>query len=194
MIRISRCLLLFIVLLAGCDAHKVGINVTGPDRAVSRTKEIPVVNLPPALRQSNWLGTRGEGSCAYAAMVSGLRWQGRPHTAERIRGRYGNGCSYPMMAAMLEREGVRYAYTTSGDPAWLQWACDTRRGAAIVVQGGAHMVYCVHLDDRYAYCLDSNDTRSFLRYDRDQLLSEWRHSSGWAVTPIYGPAPPMVTK
>ena len=33
-------------------------------------KERPTVNVPAALRQSNWIGNQGQGSCVHATMIS----------------------------------------------------------------------------------------------------------------------------
>ena len=48
-------------------------------------KERPTVNVPAALRQSNWRGPEGQGSCVHASMISLLRWQYRLKTADHWR-------------------------------------------------------------------------------------------------------------
>ena len=60
---------LLLVMVAGCESPR---RFRPPVR-----KEHPTVNLPLALRQSNWWGQDGQGSCTWATMVSLLRWQGR---------------------------------------------------------------------------------------------------------------------
>ena len=74
--------LLFVV-LAGCDG--IEIRLDGPPvddrRAPAVPIEYPTVNLPVALRQANWRGDEGEGSCVHASVISLFRWQGRYATA-----------------------------------------------------------------------------------------------------------------
>src|SRR5689334_6705611 len=53
--------------------------------------EYPTVNVPPSLRQSNWLGSQGEGSCVHATMVSLFNWQGRPQLAAWWKAHNGDG-------------------------------------------------------------------------------------------------------
>ena len=176
--------LALLVTVAGCEV------VENPgNSAVNR--ERPAVNVPLALRQSNWLGSKREGSCVHASMISLLRWQGRYRTAEYWRRTYGNGEWPEDMAAKFDREGVRYAYVENGDVRFLEWACRTRRGCGITVMGGAHMVALVHLDEKWAALLDNNNVSKFTWVPRETLIAEWKASYGWAVTPIYTPAAPL---
>lgn len=154
-------------------------------------QERPAVNIPPSWRQGNWLGPEGEGSCVHATMVSLFRWQGREYMAEYWKQKYADGENPWRLAEKLDREGVRYAYTTDGDVKFLEWACTTRRGCGITVMGGAHMVALVHLDAEWAALLDNNNTSEFLWIRRDVLIAHWKASRGWAVTPVYTPAAPL---
>jgi hypothetical protein len=176
--------LALLVVIAGCEVTEN----TG-NRAVK--KERPVVNIPLALRQSNWRGSQGEGSCVHATMISLFRWQGRLNTAERWRKTYGNGEWPGNLAAKFDREGVRYAYVENGDVRFLEWSCRTRRGCGITVMGGAHMVALVHLDEKWAAILDNNNVSKFTWVPRETLIAEWKASYGWAVAPIYTPAAPL---
>jgi hypothetical protein len=178
-------LLLALALLAsfaGCETAMI-------ERPI--TKERPTVNVPAALRQSNWRGPQGQGSCVHASMISLFRWQYRLKTADYWRRNYGDG-EYPEdLAAKFDREGIRYAYVANGDVRFLEWACRTRRGCGITVMGGAHMVALVHLDDKWAALLDNNNVERFIWVPRETLIAEWKASYGWAVTPIYTPAAPL---
>ena len=178
--------LALLVSVAGCHTQS-----TDNFGSSAVEKEHPTVNIPPALRQSNWRGSRGEGSCVHATMISLLRWQGRHTTADHWRRTYGNGEWPDDMAAKFDREGVRYAYTEKGDVRFLEWACRTRRGCGITVMGGAHMVALVHLDEKWAAILDNNNVEKFIWVPRETLIAEWKASYGWAVTPIYAPAAPL---
>ncbi len=155
------------------------------------SSERPTVNVPLAMRQSNWRGPQGQGSCTWATMVSLLRWQGRYHTADWIRQNWGDGEWPDDMAQRLDEAAVRYAYVTNGDVRFLEWACRTRRGAGITVMGGAHMVALVHLDAKWAAILDNNNVEKFIWVPRETLIAEWKASYGWAVAPVYTPAAPL---
>ena len=177
-------MLILLASLAGCEFNEdMGMPVS--------IKERPTVNVPAALRQSNWRGPQGQGSCVHATMISLFRWQYRLNTADYWRRTYGDG-EYPEdLAAKFDQEGIRYAYVTNGDVRFLEWACRTRRGCGITVMGGAHMVALVHLDNKWAAILDNNNVERFIWVPRETLIAEWKASYGWAVTPIYTPAAPL---
>ena len=153
--------------------------------------ERPIVNIPLALRQSNWRGNQNEGSCVHATMMSLFRWQQRYNTANAWGQMYGNGSWPEDLEGKFNRNGIRYAYVTNGDVAFLEWACSTRRGCGITVMGGAHMVALVHLDSEWAAILDNNSIDSFTWIPRATLIAEWQASYGWAVVPVYTPAAPL---
>ena len=179
--------LLALVLLASVAGCEVEENF-GPSAV---KKERPTVNLPAVLRQSNWRGPQGQGSCVHATMISLFRWQYRLKTADHWRQTYGDGEQPEDLAAKFNEEGIRYAYVTNGDVRFLEWACSTRRGCGITVMGGAHMVALVYLDDKWAAILDNNNVENFIWVPRETLIAEWKASYGWAGTPIYTPAAPL---
>jgi hypothetical protein len=148
------------------------------------------INLPLARRRKNWIGDRGQGSCVHAALVHLFHWQGRHELADWWARHHGNGETAEGLAARLEAAGVRFAETRSGEPAFLEWAIRTRRGAAVVVQNGAHMVNLVGLDHHQAQILDSNSPARIETWPRERFLRDWRQSGGWAVTPVGSPAAP----
>ncbi|MHB9044397.1 MAG: hypothetical protein ACYC35_00505 [Pirellulales bacterium] len=178
------------LLLTGCE---VVIDLGEPNMGnpPAAKTEYPAVNLPVSLRQSNWLGSKSEGSCVHATMITLLRWQGRYNTADNWRRNQGNGEWPEDLAAKFDKAGVRYAYTTQGDPEFLEWACLTRRGCGVTVMGGKHMVALVHFDAEWAGILDNNDINKITWVPRDTFVTEWQNSNGWAVTPVYTPAPPL---
>ncbi len=178
------------LVMTGCG---VEVRFDRPDEGRTPVVKIeyPTVNLPVSLRQTNWLGSKDEGSCVHATMISLLRWQGRSATADYWRRNYGNGEWPEDLAAKFDQEGVRYAYTTDGDVKFLEWACSTRRGCGVTVMGGKHMVALVHFDEKWAGILDNNDTDKITWVPRDTFVAEWQNSNGWAVTPVYNPAPPL---
>lgn len=154
-------------------------------------QERPVVNIPLGLRQENWLGKQGEGSCVWASTVSLLRWQGRYNAADWVRENCGDGQSVGSHVYQMEKIGLRYAFITNGNVKFLEWCCRTRRGAGVVVMGGVHMVNLVHLDSQWACILDNNNVSRYYWVPREKFLSEWRTSGGLAFTVVYSPAAPM---
>ena len=148
------------------------------------------INIPPAWRRQNWIGDRRQGSCVHAAIVNLFHWQGRHRLADWWASRYGNGETAEGLASKLEAAGVQFAETRSGDAAFLEWAMRTRRGAAVVVQNGAHMVNLVGLSGQSARILDSNYPDRVQERPRDDFLRDWKRSGGWAVTPLGPPPPP----
>jgi hypothetical protein len=148
------------------------------------------IDLPLAWRKKNWIGDRGQGSCVHASLVHLFHWQGRHDLAEWWTAHYANGETAAGLADKLEAAGVRFAETRSGDEAFLEWAIRTRRGAAVVVQSGAHMVNLVGLDRDRAQILDSNSPARIESWPRERFVREWKQSGGWAVTPVGTPAAP----
>lgn len=148
------------------------------------------IDVPDRWRRRNWIGHRGEGSCVHASIVHLLHWQGRHRLADWWQRNYANGETADGLAAKLESAGVRFAETRDGDAAFLEWAIRTRRGAAVVVQHGAHMVNLVGLDRDHAHILDSNAPDRVQQIDRAAFLRDWTGSGGWAVTPVGTPMPP----
>jgi len=176
--------LALLVSVAGCEVDE-GMGTS------AAKKERPTVNLPPSMRQKNWLGNQGEGSCVWASTISLLRWQGRYRTAEWVRSNYGGGEWPDDHVAKLDRAGIRYAYVTNGDVRFLEWCCGTRRGAGVTVMGGAHCVNLVFLDDHWACLLDNNDVQHYRWVPRETFLAEWQASYGWGFTVVYSPTPPL---
>ncbi len=155
------------------------------------TEEQPTMNLEQVFREANWLGPQGEGSCVHASMIMLFRWQEQYELADMWRATYADGEWATNLAIKLDAEGVRYAYTyREDDVSFLEWAISTRRGCAVTVKGGSHMVILVHLDGEFAGILDNNSPETIKWVSRETFLAEWKSSDSWAVTPIYSPPPP----
>jgi hypothetical protein len=182
-------ILVLCISLTGCEINQSKIPLILVPSVVKQ--ERPVVNIPLALRQENWIGSQREGSCVHATMISLMRWQGRYNLANYWRKTYDSGEWLDDLAVKFDREKVRYAYTEKGDVKFLEWACGTRRGCGITVQGGSHMVALVHLDSKWACLLDNNNVSKYKWVPREALIAEWKASYGWAVAPIYTPAAPL---
>lgn len=161
-------------------------------------KEVPVVNIPRKLRQGNWLrpGTRDDGSCCHASLISLLRWQGQYKLADRWRRTHSGGETTWTMRQELDEARIPYAWHVGGNEKFLEWAIATRRGACIQYKDSPgstcyHMVDVVHLTPKWVGILDNNDVRNFKWIDRRQFMSNWKSSQGWAFTPAYSPAAPL---
>lgn len=148
--------------------------------------ERPCVNLPPALRCPNW----GGGSCVHASTVMLLRWQGQHEVADWWRANYSGGEYAERHNQRLAHARLRYACTTRGDEAFLDWALRTRRGAGITFWPG-HAVNLVHLDDQWAGLLDNNRLEQVIWIPRAEFIARWRNYGGWAWTVVYTPPPPL---
>jgi hypothetical protein len=146
--------------------------------------------VPFDFRQRNWPGPTGQGSCVHASTITILRWQGQHELADMWRRTYHSGETATRLIRKLHAQGVRYAYTDTGDPAFLDWALRNRFGAGITYFP-AHAVNLIGLDDKYATLLDNNRPETTIRIERSQFLHDWRHKySGFAWTVVYGPPPP----
>lgn len=154
-------------------------------------REIPAMNLPLSSRQKNWTSPSGSGSCVVASTVMLLRWQGMDEMAQLFRESYSGGQTSTSINAKMAANNLRYAYTESGDVAFLEWACRTRRGAGIGYFT-AHCVCLVDLTDTTAYLCDNNRIGQYIEIPREQFIREWRQRySGWAFSVVYSPAPPL---
>jgi len=171
--------LLWLIYLTGCDTYR-GVYPEFEE-------ELPVVNVSNGMRQFNY--TKG-GSCVHASLITLLRWQNRSDEARAWRETYSGGEWATRLSEKLDSQGIRYAYTSSGDVKFLEWACRTRRGCGVAIRGGSHMVTLVHLDESWAAILDNNDISRFVWLPRENFIEDWQ-SSGWAVTPVYSPSAPL---
>lgn len=143
--------------------------------------DYPDINIPMGMRQENWIGSRGSGSCVHASMIMLYRWMGWPSMATYWRWKYGNGEYASRFHRRLDAENVRWAATTTGDVDFLDWACSTRRGCAISTMYGRHFELLVHLDSEVAGVLDNNNIGKIKWYTRSSLIKYWKNSGGWSV-------------
>lgn len=183
--------LIVMVAVAGCQVEPDELLLDSLPPSTPITREYPTINLPPGLRQQNWVGDRGEGSCVHATTVMLYRWNGFPAMADWWKANNANGEWAEDLNQRFDNANVRYSYTTEYDPAFLQWACDTRRGCGITVMGGRHCVLLVHLDETWAAIIDNNQPDVIQWMPRETLLAEWNNSHHWAFTVHYFPAPPL---
>lgn len=162
-----------------------------PARVRERAAAAGEIRIPAAWRVRNWVGPWGQGSCVHASIVHLLHWQGQHELAAWWRAHHADGSSASDLAPKLEAAGLRWAETRQGDVAFLNWAMRTRRGAAVVVNGGAHMVNLIGLDAQSAKILDSNAPGQTFVRPRAEFLQDWTQSGGWAVTIVGTPKAPL---
>ena len=192
--------LLGMLLLAVIAKQSTATPVDAADSSSPYLREIPAVNIPQALRVSNWSAWDGEGSCAHAAIAALLNWQGQYDVARWWTDTYSGGETPAGLAAKANAIGLDFAETTDGDESFLEWAVNTRRGAVVAIRasylypdsGGYHAVCLVHMDAKDVGLLDNNDTRKIVWKSRDGFLREWQSNYWrWAVTPVYNPPPKL---
>jgi hypothetical protein len=158
---------------------------TNPKSKIQNPKS-PAMDLPVEARCRNYAG----GSCVCASTISLLRWQGCDELAAELRRTCVGGQSAGSLHAHLDALGVRYAFTTSGDVAFLEWAIRTRRGCGVTFYP-AHYVNLVDLTDEEATLLDNNRVEQYVTMPRDEFIRRWRGYGGWATAVVYSPAAPV---
>lgn len=157
--------------------------------------ETPEVNLPDALRQKNWDGKDGSGSCVHATTVMLLRWNGNYRLADWWKATYSGGEIWGGLTTKLNAAKVPWVGTYGQyDIKFLEWSIRTRRGCMVTIMQGRHMVMLVDLTDKYAYILDNNAPDHITRWDRTEFLNEWYYANSWALTVVFSPAPPILKK
>lgn len=156
-------------------------------RIIGRLRQL---DIPNVYRRANWTGRRGQGSCVHASIRHLLHWQGEHELAEWWGRQHGDGETPDGLTQKLNSAQIQFAETRTGDEAFLEWALRTRRGAAVVVQNGAHMVNLVGFDRDHAQILDSNSPHRVQQWPRATFLQDWKRSGGWAVTPLGKPPAP----
>lgn len=150
-------------------------------------EEHPIVNLPFSLRQENY----NNGSCVWATTISLLRWQGEERLADYVRSKQSGGVFTSELYDTIDKAGIRLSVAENGDVSFLEWSCRTRRGAAVTIMGGRHMVALVDITDTQACILDNNNVEEYLWLDREKFIKHWREAGGYAFTPIYIPTAPL---
>lgn len=181
---------LFAIVLSGCTAQQW--------RELSTPKEIPVANIPSALRWKNWADAKGSGSCVIASTCSALEWANRPQLAEKFRKAYAGGQTETSIIKKWRENNIPYIATLRdedhGDPDFLQWASDTRRAAIIWYFPNHCVTFCgfSRWEGReVAWLLDNNRKERFIPIPKDQFISEWRGYGGFAAVPLLTPAPSL---
>lgn len=153
----------------------------------------PIQRLETALQTRNYAG----GSCAHASMINSLIAQGKENLAKRWRSQYSGGAGVTTIRTAGDQLGVRYAFTTAGDPAFLDWCSRTRRPACIFYFT-AHAITFLGFERGDAVLIDNNRPGQEIRVPRPVFLAKWNgygrsygHRGGVAFAAVYTPAPPL---
>jgi hypothetical protein len=182
--------LLFAVVLC-CGAQ--------PSASFVGSVERPTVNLPVALRQINWLGPHGSGSCAWASLVMDLNWSGEYQLAQHIRASHGDGVTVQSLCKGMTAERIPYVWTAgAANVGLLEQALAGRRPVLVGVNfehpndEANHMILLIHIDDQEVCLLDNNRPRNDRWMSRDEFVNKyWIPSGSIALVPLFSPVPPL---
>jgi hypothetical protein len=147
--------------------------------------ETPVVDLPEAMRTKNYKG----GSCVHASTINCFKWHGLDEMAEWWRQNHGYGEYAERLARKMDEQGLKFAYVTNGDPAFIEWAMRTRRCCGIGYKP-SHAINLVGLTKTHAILLDNNATHRYEYVPREEFFRRWKGFGGWAWALVYDPPAP----
>ena len=149
-----------------------------------------LADVPPQLRQPNWEAADGMGSCVNAATITILRYLGLEEQAAWWRENFEGGEWGTSHISHLEESKLLFAYTDTGDPAFLDWAARNRLVVGIFYKP-RHSINLVNLGMDYAVLLDNNNTGVYEYVPREEFLRKWANEyDGFAWTFVYSPPPP----
>lgn len=149
-----------------------------------------LADVPQDLRQPNWIGTAGEGSCFHASIVSALNWLGQDEMAAWWKQTYSNGEYARRALERLDAAGLRYVFTQSGDIAVLEYAARNRLIVTLPYKP-YHAINLVDLTATHAVLLDNNSVGQFEYVPRAEFEQRWRQEFGGIAIVLLGtPAPP----
>lgn len=150
-----------------------------------------LADVPPQLRQPNWNAANGQGSCVNASTITLLRWLGLEEHAAWWRDNYEGGEWDTSHISHMTASGLKFAYTDTGDPAFLDWVSRNRLGAGIFYKP-RHAINLVDLSQEWAVLLDNNRPGEYEYVPREEFLTNWRNEyQGFAWTFIWSPPPPL---
>ncbi len=176
-----------IVCVLGCDE----IQPTRIRALPRPPAEVPAANLPRDLRQRNWPSTDpatlGQGSCVFASLIMEARWLNNFELAQIIRKRFQGGEYATRLMQKLDQLGVKYKANIHGDPRFLDWCTENRRGC-IFWWKPSHCCFFVGFardpqdGKEYGYVIDNNYPDRIERHEREQLIRLWAGYGGFALT------------
>ena len=187
----------FLVVLGGCDVEvRTGgsqpsvqpYSPTTPQVLPNRPQNTCPYDTCPVSELPRSIQNYGGGSCVHASTANLLYLQGRDAEAKQHL-RYAGGEGSGGLNAKLNRDGVDYAYTTTGDVSLLDWAARNRLGAGITYYPN-HFITMTHLDSKWAILVDNNNPKKDIYVPRDEFIRNWKRHGGWAIVVVGTPIPP----
>lgn len=203
-----RTLVVAILLLASAGCR---IEVGGKKKRPHRRDDCPdcvkLADIPPQVAKRNWVGIKGEGSCAWASLITVLRYQNEDGLARRVERNADSGATVRDLEAMARKAGIRYVYTENGrtfpgrslsgkilsGADLLVWASQTRRGGVIWYKP-AHACAFLGFEGDYAYIRDPNRPTVRERIQKQKFLQRWKQYGGVLFSPVHTPGTPDVRK
>jgi len=180
----SLALLILCAILVGCDQPTKWL------RTIPPPGEVPVANLPGSMHVRNWTDRAGSGSCVHASTLFILNWQGEYEAANRWRKKYAGGETAQSITNYYKANNMPFACTLNGDPAFLVWASQNRRGA-IVWWKPYHCCAFVGISvidgKEYAIIQDNNRPGTFEKTPLKEFIEKWRGYGGFACTLLLSP-------
>lgn len=179
-------LVVVVLLSLGCDQQY--------QRLQSPGWEAPIVALPAELRQRNWLGSQGEGSCVHASLVTHLRWQNQLDLADAWRRSYGNGEYGQRLRDKLQANQIKFAFTNEANPAFLDWAHHTRRGCILWWKQNHCCTFAGYVTDgRTVWCviIDNNHPERLEFTERNEFIRRWEAFGGFGLAVMGDPIGPL---
>lgn len=175
------------ILATGCDDRPKVVRALPVAAA-----EQPPMNPPVELRQRNWRGSKGEGSCVHASWVTVLRWCNQFTLGERWRATYENGEWDEELRRRLDAANIDYVYTVKADARFLDAVSLTRRGCILWWKPSHCCTFAGFVKDaqgrQFAAVIDNNHPEQFEFTPREQFVRLWSGYGGFALTPVFPPA------
>jgi len=184
----TACLLLSLS-LAGCDE-------IAPKRARAlpeQPPEAPQVSIPAPIRQTNWRGPLGQGSCVYASLTTHTRWQNNFELSDWCR-KQGDGEYGDRLKKKLDSIGVKHASTEQASIEFLDWCAATRRGCILWWKPSHCCTFAGYVvRDGVTYCaiIDNNQPGTFELTERSQFIRLWAGYGGFGLAVLGSPASPL---
>jgi hypothetical protein len=184
----ATCLLLSLSLV-GCDE----ISTKRVRALPEQPAEAPQVSIPAPIRQTNWRGPLGQGSCVYASLTTHTRWQNNFELADWCR-KQGDGEYGDRLKKKLDAIGVKHASTEQASVEFLDWCAATRRGC-ILWWKPSHCCtfagYVVRNGVTYCAIIDNNQPGTIELTERGQFLRLWAGYGGFGLAILGAPASPL---
>jgi len=184
-----RALLILILLAVGCGRGAKVVQLPAPP------VEVPAANLPVGLRPWNWTDAKGSGSCVIASSVYHLRWQHKLALADGFRKSYAGGQTADSIKRIWSVNRIPFVFTEAGDPSFLEWASETRRGA-IIWYFPSHCVHFCGFSSRngqeFALLNDNNRVQNYIWIPKQEFLKNWRGYGGFAASALFSPVGPLL--